>query len=107
MTKKTPAAPPLSRTAPAWRDCTTYRRDQTDCKPTSFRMSLDRFELAITCDHIHHPGKWVMHFADILREHELEVETLAEAQEKALKIARVVLGRALRDAEAALAPRPA
>ncbi len=109
MTKKTAAPPPT----PAWRDCTTYRRDQKDRKPTSFRISLGRLELAITFDHIYYRGQWVMHFASTMNAHPLDAVTEAEAKTKALKIARDILTTSLNRAEKALAaeedwpgPRP-
>lgn len=45
----------------AWKDVTSYSRDDKERKPTTFEAKEGALRIVITCGHIHYRPQWVMH----------------------------------------------
>lgn len=89
-----------------WKDTTTYRRGDTERKPTCWSLNINRrMSLTVLTGHIYNPDQWVMHFNPFLDTHDLglpaDQHTAEEAQEKALTIAKDILSKAMADLEEA------
>ena len=79
-----------------WEDSTSYSRGKERI-PTTWTCKVGRFELCITCGHIYYPGKWVMHFSDIVREHRLKAKDKEAAQVEAVLVATYIIKLAMDD----------
>lgn len=44
-----------------WRDCTSYSRGDKERVPTSYEIKHGWLRICITCGHIYHRPKWVLH----------------------------------------------
>ena len=44
-----------------WRDCTSYSRDDKERVPTTYEIKHGYLRIVITCGHIYHRPKWVLH----------------------------------------------
>jgi len=74
-----------------WKDTTTYSRDDTRCRPTTWSATVGMMRITVTCGHIHYPGQWVMHARPWYDTHVVplsETATLAEVQAWALDAVR-------------------
>jgi hypothetical protein len=45
----------------AFKDITSYNRDDKERKPTTFEAREGALRIVITCGHIHYRQQWVMH----------------------------------------------
>lgn len=48
-----------------WLDATTYSRNDTERKPTSWETKIEDVRIFITCGHIHYRPEWIFHCREL------------------------------------------
>lgn len=71
-----------------WKDTTSYSRGDKEREPKTFSATCGPLKLTVTKGHIYYPGKWVAHAYPLFDTHPLDVETLGQAQDAVVQMAR-------------------
>ena len=82
-----------------WKDTTSYSRNDKTRQPTTYAARAGDLHITVTCGHIYYRGVWIMHCEPFYREHILGVDTLEQAQAKAIELIRVKIDKVARAME--------
>lgn len=72
-----------------WNDSTSYRRSDTERKPTTWTTQIGELRITVTKGHIYYPDKWVMHCHNLgIVTKPLNAVSVETAQRMAVEIVR-------------------
>ncbi len=67
-----------------WKDSTSYRQNQTDRTPTSYRLTIDWLTASITCAHIYNPKRWSLSVSGMFEVKDIGIDDTHSAEEAKL-----------------------
>lgn len=71
-----------------WKDSTGYARGDKERIPTTFSAQAGPIRLVVTLGHLYYPDRWVGHAYPIFDTKPLNANTMEQAQEEVLAMAR-------------------
>ena len=84
-----------------WTDCTTYRQNQKNRKPTAFETKAGNLSILITCNHIYYPNEWILRttpkIVDMYSLNLASSVSVKRAQQKAISIIKRNLNNILKN----------
>ena len=82
-----------------WKDTTSYSKGDKDRIPSSWSANIGKLRIVVVSNHIHYPGRWVLHCSPFFNTHELKVDTKEQAQAEAARLVKIEIAAIIADLE--------